>query len=145
MSNNAHITALFIFKYRTVRCCLIRGFSIDGAVCRPIFPTRYTQTREHMKTILIFSFLCFLIIIENTAAYESQMLGKTIFEAITDCDRENWRTYHHRTWLEFSEDGRTVTLRTNARIPQLESSSQRFNIAIQNFSRLPILMVRIPL
>lgn len=98
-----------------------------------------------MKMILILSFLCLFIITENTAANDLQMSGKTVFEAIADSDRENWRTYHRRTWLEFSEDGRTVTFRTNARIPPLgspltmipllENISQYLNIVFQTFSR----------
>ena len=108
-----------------------------------------------MKTILILSFLCLLIITENTAANNSQMPRETVFEAIANCDQENWRTYRSRTWLEFSEDGRTVTFRTNARIPQLGNPFakipqlgnifQRLNIALQTFSRQLTLMARIPL
>ena len=108
-----------------------------------------------MKTILILSFLCLLIIAQNAAANDSQMPRKTVFEAIVNCVRENWRTYHPRTWLEFSEDGRTVTFRTNARIPQLGNPFakipqlgnifQRLNIALQTFSRQLTLRARIPL
>ncbi len=96
-----------------------------------------------MKTILILSFLCLLIITENTAAYDSQIQGKTVFEAIADYDQENWRTYHSQTWLEFSEDSRTVTFRANGQIPQLGNIFQRLNIALQTFSRHFALMVRI--
>ena len=107
-----------------------------------------------MKTILILSFLCLFIITENTAANALQMSGKTVFKAIADSDRENWRTHHPRTWLEFSEDGRTLTFRTNARIPLLgnpftmvpllENISQHLNIAFQTFSRQFTRMVRFP-
>ena len=72
-----------------------------------------------MKITLPLS-LCVLLITQNTTSNGAlQLPESTVFAAIDDCQRENWRTYQTRTWLEFSEDGKTVTFRIGGQLPEL--------------------------
>ena len=98
-----------------------------------------------MKTILIHCFLCVLIITGNTTANERTQKHCALLFSAERCHHGNWRTYQTRTWLEFSEDGRTVRFRTQGRMPQDENISQRHATAEQRLPRPRTLQLVIPL
>ena len=96
-----------------------------------------------MKTTLILS-LCVLFITEEKPSNANTQTQCAIVFSAERCDQGNWRTYSPRTWLDFSEDGRTVTLRTNQRIPQMSVPSVEFRQTANISEHLNTTSTRLP-